>query len=1259
LASTRELSFDKYATHFLYSRCIKGGDALRRFLIPLIVFFAFGMLRAQEARPQPGDPPNARLISVEPPDDDGVVTIIGQPGAVFDNARVAIRNLYTQETVFTQAGPSGGFSAKIYGPGNTPFWISPTSGNISQQQREFLGSMPGGPGTILYGEFPQTPREQPPITRLIIDGETDDWAAYPEANLATVDGATLYGLRNRTSLYVAISGVVPPPNYTRFEVIFTIDTVTYGVAFDPRASQVATLTRLNPDVRELGTLTVATHQSENGIEVRIPLTFLTLRVNAILDRVRFLDRTRAELAEFPIRAPLPQIDEEDAIYRAQPLSGADLVRFDFAGRIFDQVWTARGRTTGLHPQPGDTWRAELDMTLETDDLPPDATLIGRVRLQPFAVQMDDAVRPVPDRGSNNGWSNVLTPSGLAVDNLSATAPFAETVIESYQLVRREDSTDAAFTFALTIPENLRPGLYVPVFEGFVGQRDGDRTAWSSERPGRLPLVLNIGGVEDVRLLWSLFVDNPSDGARGILAEADKEYAALSGRVRFNPPTYILPPTQSNAPVTYSLEPYLLEQLPNLYTATSPPLIPFAFPSGELSVQVTRPDGTVTDLGTFPVLQNQVSTAAQDERTLFGAQSPVDIYRVTTLNPALSRYNFVQYGEHTITLSGTLEDTWGNRYSGGGEYRVLIAESLKLLPAALSGTPFQVGDALNVGVHVAPNVPAEITVTVRVYPLDNSEVIEQTFTGRANANGIFQPARDHFVFTTPGEYVVDYEARYGSADGRLWAASLRSAGVIGEAESPLVAHGARGFAALDDNRRLTSRYRLMWFDAEPLAGTDENLLLNAPYFSGDVAWVSDEANSGIRPVLRVQDLTDAYHDWVLNALSANTRVDGVPLAALAREDELPLPVTPDGSAYGYISAVRPGVAVRQFINGGRSDSVASADGGLPLYWDTDDPYNRQIGAGLNGDQPGDYIFIFGGAVTHVDDVQHSAIYGALAVITEPEESPGMRVGPPGRGADGGADGGALMVVDNAEVDLFFVPTGARPGDLYAIGDTLAISGQVAPPLASNVSVVVTSPSGVVRAFEGVANPIGYFYDPSQNFTFDEPGLWTIDIQVSHEGRTSAGQIEPPPLRGGVLGADDAPGVQHGRFAVYVLPVAENRLPWNAQLQDSSVPAASPYNFNFTLPQGWTNIRAFYTLTTPATILDAGELRINGRSISYAYNPTQLARRFPNLETDTRVSGPFVSDVRTLTIYASGTDENGQQVFLARTFTIFHDHLFSLE
>ncbi len=73
----------------------------------------------------------------------------------------------------------------------------------------------------------------------------------------------------------------------------------------------------------------------------------------------------------------------------------------------------------------------------------------------------------------------------------------------------------------------------------------------------------------------------------------------------------------------------------------------------------------------------------------------------------------------------MEDVWGNRYSGGGTYHVIAAEPLDLTPGVLPGTPFEVGDAINLGVHLSPGVPADVTVTVRIYPLDGSDVIERS------------------------------------------------------------------------------------------------------------------------------------------------------------------------------------------------------------------------------------------------------------------------------------------------------------------------------------------------------------------------------------------------------------------------------------------------------------------------------------------------------------------------------------------------------
>ncbi len=124
----------------------------------------------------------------------------------------------------------------------------------------------------------------------------------------------------------------------------------------------------------------------------------------------------------------------------------------------------------------------------------------------------------------------------------------------------------------------------------------------------------------------------------MLPDEDQGSLALSNRVRFNSPIYVLPPfdTATRKPIPYPLEPYLLNEMANRYDETSPPLIPFAQPGGSLQVSVRKPDGTTDNFGSLRMTQNLLSTAAQDEHTLFGEQSPVDVYRLTTGDPRLTR-----------------------------------------------------------------------------------------------------------------------------------------------------------------------------------------------------------------------------------------------------------------------------------------------------------------------------------------------------------------------------------------------------------------------------------------------------------------------------------------------------------------------------------------------------------------------------------------------------------------------------------------------
>jgi hypothetical protein len=247
----------------------------------------------------------------------------------------------------------------------------------------------------------------------------------------------------------------------------------------------------------------------------------------------------------------------------------------------------------------------------------------------------------------------------------------------------------------------------------------------------------------------------------------------------------------------------------------------------------------------------------------------------------------------------------------------------------------------------------------------------------------------------------------------------------------------------------------------------------------------------------------------------------------------------------------------------------------------------------------------------------------------------------------------MTIRDQAIDVFFLPTGTRPGDVLTVGDTLAVAGQAGPTLSSEVAVSITKPSGAVQQFSGQANAIGYYYDPSQDVVVDEPGLWTVTVRVQHTGRTSAGPIEPPAPTGSV------PGAVSGQYAVYVLPADSASLPWNEGRADTTIaiPPGQPFNFNFTLPADWTDTSVHYTLMTPGLILEAGPLRLTGRSATYQYSPGRLGDVFPNLEAGNAGEGPYAADLVRLSLLAQGLDASGQPVQLSRTFFIAHDRLYT--
>jgi hypothetical protein len=88
------------------------------------------------------------------------------------------------------------------------------------------------------------------------------------------------------------------------------------------------------------------------------------------------------------------------------------------------------------------------------------------------------------------------------------------------------------------------------------------------------------------------------------------------------------------------------------------------------------------------------------------------------------------------------------------------------------------------------------------------------------------------------------------------------------------------------------------------------------------------------------------------------------------------------------------------------------------------------------------------------------------------------------------------------------------------------------------------------------------------------------------------------------------------------------------------------FSFNIPEGWTDVRAFVTLATPAWVLSQEELVVFPAGTSYSYNPTQLMQQYPNLNL-------MRGDVVTLTLAMTGQDAEGNAAIRTRRYTMRHD------
>ncbi len=849
-------------------------------------------------------------------------------------------------------------------------------------------------------------------------------------------------------------------------------------------------------------------------------------------------------------------------------------------------------------------------------------------------------------------SSFLTPTGLPIERSILAHKEMRSVSGPLDVIwRLEGETWVAdIVGQVTIPSAWSAGLYrltadLQTTEIFFAREEFARVGLCCEAPiGNF----EIGVVNPPRLATTLFADVIDEGARGGIRPIQQaEWFDISPRIVARHDPVIPRADVDNRPWSYSLAPYF--PMFGAIDRSPPAVVPVSldYSKSELMIDVTRPDGGEDRLGPAPLshLAFRVPTPPDCYSTAIATGGHLSGLVQAGASGNEFTYEFPMDGDYLIKLSGAVTDFDGRRFDLAGDYRATVGRPLKLGMGFLPATPFEVGDDVPLSLQVWPTVPATVEYSVLHVQADGTREVRE-FGGVANESGRWDGAGEGLSFDSAGEFRVDVEARYQEPDGDLWVGRLRTGSVVASTVQEIRARGRRGIGLQGQ-----------WFfrpDYDPPIGmygvdsgykiTDEGLMW-PPYANGDVQWGGTGNRGGedavsLRGSAQIVDGTSRLAKEAADQFRhfGSPLIDGLSVEEQITIGQMPLVTYADGEsgligmqsdeiglwAYMYSAAQRPDVRVREMLHG--SDVSES-------YWRFDDPYYLQSGVGPEGDLPGDFKFLYGAAVIH-DRVQGEAtyaIYGSSWVLTPDGDPLGVRVFPPFQGASGGPNGGPLFTLHEREIDMFFTPLGVRPGTIMNVGEVFQMAGPLMPTLPSLVSYTITAPSGVERQFEGRANAVGFFYQAADDFVIDEPGLWTVDVTVMHDGMTSAGKVEEPYPTGGVLSPD---GTSYTFIAV---DEHSRRLHVSSDLE--GLPAAEWHcntitaaTFEALVPDDAVIERAHVSVSMPGTVLVEVDLPVVDGRVRWDLDANELNRLVENFDVKRGLA-----DMVIVTFNAEGTIE----------------------
>ena len=115
--------------------------------------------------------------------------------------------------------------------------------------------------------------------------------------------------------------------------------------------------------------------------------------------------------------------------------------------------------------------------------------------------------------------------------------------------------------------------------------------------------------------------------------------------------------------------------------------------------------------------------------------------------------------------------------------------------------------------------------------------------------------------------------------------------------------------------------------------------------------------------------------------------------------------------------------------------------------------------------------------------------------------------------------------------------------------------------------------------------------------DQPGRYTVDLRVTYDGPTSAGQVTEPFPQGDVL------GTVQGRFSVYV--VSPHSAPLEVDMPEHDfLTMPADFTVTATTPTGMQLTGGHMTALIPGVVLEDGPLAVENNGLTYDYDPVGL-------------------------------------------------------